>query len=129
TLHQESGLLTVTIMGIWLANHPDVPIDDILEFQQTLSQLLLSGLFILLAARMDLGLLTALGWQSRVLLAVILWITRPVSVAVATLGSPLGWRERALLAWLAPRGIVAAAVSALFALRLEALGVDQADKL
>ncbi len=129
TLHQESGLLTVTIMGIWLANRPDVPIDDILEFKQTLSQLLLSGLFILLAARMDLGLLTALGWQSLVLLAVILWITRPVSVAVATLGSPLGWRERALLAWIAPRGIVAAAVSALFALRLEALGVDQADKL
>lgn len=128
-IHHESGLLAVTILGIWLANSRGVPVEDILEFKETLSQLLLSALFILLAARMDLGMLSELGWNAGWLLLVMLAIGRPLKVLFSTWGSPLNWRERTLIAWIAPRGIVAAAVSALFAIRLQALDVPLSEQL
>ncbi|HEX2519769.1 MAG TPA: sodium:proton antiporter [Castellaniella sp.] len=128
-IHGESGLLAVTILGLWLANRPGVPVGDILEFKETLSQLLLSALFILLAARMDLDLLGALGWKAGLVLAIMFWVARPLKVLFSTWGSSLKWRERALLAWISPRGIVAAAVSALFAIRLQDFGVPHAEQL
>src|SRR5690606_22024151 len=129
SLQHESGLLAVTIMGIWLANQPGVPVDDILEFKETLSQILLSALFILLAARVAPGQILDLGWPALAVLAVMLWVGRPLKVLFSTWGSTLNWRERGLLAWIAPRGIVAAAVSALFALRLEKMDVPHAERL
>lgn len=129
TVQHESGLLTVTIMGIWLANRPGIPVNDILEFKETLSQILLSALFILLAARVAPGQILDLGWPALAVLACMLWVGRPLKVLFATWGSKLSWRERGLLAWIAPRGIVAAAVSALFALRLESLDVPNSDRL
>lgn len=125
-LAHESGLLAVTVMGIWLANARGVDIEEILVFKEHLSVLLISGLFILLAARLDLGALLALGWPALVLLLVIQFVARPLAVWVSSLGSELNWRERALIAWIGPRGIVAAAVSALFALRLEQAGYQDA---
>jgi len=128
-IHGESGLLAVTILGLWLANSPGVPVADIIEFKETLSQLLLSALFILLAARMDLGSLSDLGWKAGWVLLAMLAVARPLKVLFSTWGSALKWRERALLAWIAPRGIVAAAVSALFAIRLQNFGVPHAEQL
>jgi len=125
-LVHESGLLTVTVMGIWLANAKGVDIEEILVFKEHLSVLLISGLFILLAARVDLGALLALGWPALALLAVIQFVARPLAVWVSSIGSELTWNERALVAWIGPRGIVAAAVSALFALRLEKAGYEDA---
>jgi NhaP-type Na+/H+ or K+/H+ antiporter len=125
----ESGLLTVTIMGIWLANMKRVEVDDILEFKETLSVLLISGLFILLASRIELSAMLNLGWGSVVVLLVIMFVARPISVFISSLGTNLNWREVALLSWIAPRGIVAAAVSALFALKLEALEYGQFELL
>lgn len=120
-LAHESGLLTVTIMGMILTNMRHVDVDDIVEFKETLSVLLISGLFILLASRIDLNSLLHVGWGSLVVLFVIMFFARPVSVLVSSFRAGLNWREIALLSWIAPRGIVAAAVSALFALKLEAL--------
>ncbi|WP_165677067.1 cation:proton antiporter [Metapseudomonas otitidis] len=128
-LMHESGLLAVTLMGMWLANMRGVDVKPILHFKENLSVLLISGLFILLAARLDLKALLALGPATLVLLAVIQFIARPLNIGLSTLGSPLGWRERALLAWIAPRGIVAAAVSAIFALRLQEQGDTNAQLL
>jgi NhaP-type Na+/H+ or K+/H+ antiporter len=125
----ESGLLTVTIMGIWLANMKRVEVDDILEFKETLSVLLISGLFILLASRIELSAMLNLGWDSVLVLLVIMFVARPISVCISSLGTHLNWREVALLSWIAPRGIVAAAVSALFALKLEALEYGQFELL
>jgi NhaP-type Na+/H+ or K+/H+ antiporter len=125
----ESGLLAVTVMGIYLANRKGVPVEEILEFKESLSLLLIGGLFILLAALLDLTRLRELGWVSIQVLAVVQFVARPLKVLLSTWGSALNWRERALLAWIAPRGIVAAAVSALFALQLEKRGVPQADLL
>ena len=128
-LAHESGLLAVTLMGMWLANQRSIRIEEILHFKENLTIVLISGLFIILAARLTLDDLLALGWMTLALLAIIQFVARPISVWLSTFGTDLTWRERAMLAWIAPRGIVAAAVSALFALKLEAAGEEGASLL
>ncbi len=118
----ESGLLAVTIMGIWLANMRNIPLDEILNFKESLSVLLISGLFIILAARIELQEITVLGWSAVMVFLVMQFIARPLKIIISTVNSSLTWQEKALLAWICPRGIVAAAVSALFALRLQETG-------
>ncbi|RMD87918.1 MAG: sodium:proton antiporter [Alphaproteobacteria bacterium] len=125
----EAGLVAVTAMGLTLANLRAVPRDEILDFKESLSVLLISLLFIVLAARIDLAALAGIGPALLFILAAILFLARPLATLAATLGTDLPWRERALLSWIAPRGIVAAAVSALFALRLKADGVAGAELL
>lgn len=128
-LAEESGLLCVTLMGVWLANMRGVNVEDILSFKENLSILLISGLFILLAARIEFSELVFLGWPALMLLLVIQFIARPLAVAGSTVGSDLSLQERILISWIGPRGIVAAAVSAFFALRLEAAGFADAKLL
>lgn len=128
-LTEESGLLAVTVMGLWLANMKDVDVEDILDFKESLSVLLISGLFILLAARLDFDQFTALGWGGVGVFLVIQFIARPIKVWVCTYRSSLTWQEKSLISWIGPRGIVAAAVSALFAIRLQEIGVENADLL
>ncbi|MFV3367396.1 cation:proton antiporter [Pseudomonas sp. NY15435] len=125
----ESGLLAVTVMGLRLANMKGVDVRHILHFKENLSVLLISGLFVLLAARLDLPALLGLGPIALLELALIQFVARPLNVVIATAGSSLNWRERALLSWIAPRGIVAAAVSAIFAIRLQEAGHAQAGVL
>ncbi|MGD8560024.1 MAG: sodium:proton antiporter [Gammaproteobacteria bacterium] len=128
-LQEESGLLTVTIMGVWLANMKNVHTADILHFKESLSVLMISGLFVILAARVEFADFNQLGWAGLIVLAVVQFIARPVKVLAATWKSSLKWQEKALLSWIAPRGIVAAAIIALFAIRLEELQFDQANLL
>lgn len=128
-LSHESGLLAVTVMGIALGNMRDVHIDDILDFKENLTTLLVSVLFILLAARLQWPLPPGVLWAGVAIFIAAQLVVRPVTVIIASAGSTLSWRERALIAWVAPRGIVAAAVSALFALRLDALGTPGAEEL
>ncbi len=128
-LAHESGLLAVTIMGIVLGNQRSLNIEHIMNFKEDLTLLLVSILFVVLAARLQ--------WPPPrgMLLAAVLvflaaqFVIRPLSVLLATLGSSLTWRERTMIGYVSPRGIVAAAVSGLFALRLGALGVEGADLL
>ncbi|WP_106477176.1 cation:proton antiporter [Phytohalomonas tamaricis] len=129
SLFEESGLLTVTVLGIWLANMRGVPTQQIIEFKEVLSALLISGLFILLAGRITSDQLAMLTWPSWIFLAVLMYVIRPIAVWLCTIGSNLNWREKALLAWLSPRGIVAAAVASLFAIKLEQAGVEGAEML
>ncbi len=128
-LAHESGLLTVTVMGLWMANMRQVPIDSILEFKESLSVLLISALFIILAARIEFASIADLGWGLAVVLAVLMLVARPLSIFLAAIGTNLNWREKLFLSWIAPRGIVAAAVSALFAFQLQKLGYDSAETL
>lgn len=128
-IQHDTGLVTVTVFGIWLANMRGVDLTKILEFKETLSTLLISLLFIILAARVNLTSLQELGWGIFLLLAVIQFVARPISIALSTIGSPLSWRERAFLAWISPRGIVAAAVASLFAFKLDKYGYPNADVL
>jgi len=126
SLSRESGLLAVTVMGVVLANRKKVPVKEILHFKETLSLLLISALFVSLAAGIDLATLHNLGWSALGVLAIMQFIGRPLKVWVSSLGSSLSWRERVLIAWIGPRGIVAAAIAALLALRLEPLGYPEA---
>jgi NhaP-type Na+/H+ or K+/H+ antiporter len=128
-LAMESGLLAVTVMGIYLANRKGVPVEEILAFKESLSLLLITVLFIVLAARLDLDLLEKLGWVAVQVFLVMQFFARPVKVFFATRGSSLNWRERALLGWIAPRGIVAAAVVALFSIKLDQQGFADASML
>lgn len=128
-IQHESGLLTVTVMGIWLANMKEVDTEDILNFKESLSLLFISGLFIILAARLNPDQFLILGWPALGVLLAMQFIARPLKIIVATWNSKLRWQERAILAWIAPRGIVAAAISALFAIQLEQQGYAQASLL
>ena len=128
-LAHESGLLAVTVMGLWLANWGELELEEITEFKENLSVILLSAVFVLLAARLDLRGLIEFGWPLLLFLAIVQWLVRPLGVWVSTLGQALDWREKAALGWIAPRGIVAAAVSSLFALSMANAGLADADKL
>lgn len=128
-LSHESGLLAVTVFGIWLANQEGLDLEEVLAFKEDLAVILISSLFILLAARLDLAQLWQLGPMVLALLCVVQFVARPLCILVSTRGSDLPWRARALLAWIAPRGIVAAAVSASFAISMHEAGIQDADKL
>ena len=128
-MHTGSGLMTVTVMGVWLANMKDVDVDEIINFKESLSIVLISLLFIFLAARIDPIAFVNLGWKALLIFLAIQFLARPLSVMLSTFGSALSWSERHLLSWIAPRGIVAAAVSAIFALRLEKAGFTDAHLL
>ncbi|WP_205340503.1 cation:proton antiporter [Denitrificimonas caeni] len=125
----ESGLLTVTIMGIWMANMKQVSVDGILEFKESLSVLLISALFIILAARIEFSAIVDLGWGLALVLVILMWVARPLSIVLSAIGTGLNWREKLFLSWIAPRGIVAAAVSALFAFQLQSNGYEGAETL
>ena len=128
-LQEESGLLAVTVMGLALANQGRVSVERVAEFNETLQVLLVSGLFLLIAARLDLDELRADLDLNLVFLAGLVLIVRPASVWLSTLRSNLTRQERGLLAMVAPRGIVAAAVSSVFALRLDEAGLPGGDEL
>lgn len=125
----ESGLLAVTVMGLTFANMKGIELDDILNFKESLSLVLVSILFILLAARINLSSFLILGFPALLLFLILQFIIRPLNVYLCSLGSSLTMPERHMLAWIAPRGIVAAAISALFAMRLDTLGYADATKL
>jgi NhaP-type Na+/H+ or K+/H+ antiporter len=118
----EAGLLATTVMGIVLANRRTIDIAHIVEWKEQLSTILLSVLFVAIAARVPLDQLTHLGWRAVFYTAALVLIVRPVAVWVSTRRSSLPWPDRAFLMAMAPRGIVAAAVSSEFSLHFEHSG-------
>jgi NhaP-type Na+/H+ or K+/H+ antiporter len=123
----ESGLLSVTIMGMVLANQKTVAVKHIAEFKENLRVLLIGSLFILLAARLRLSDFSHLHWGSLAFLAALIVIARPLAVLLSTIGSGLKFKERFFLMCMAPRGIVAAAIASVFALKLMEQGYAQAE--
>ena len=128
-LTHESGLVAVTLMGIALGNLRQVHIGHIMDFKEHLSILLVSMLFVVLAARLPWPLPPGMLVAGSLVFVLAQFVIRPLSVVAATLGSNLTWRERALIGFVSPRGIVAASVSSLFALRLGELGMPGAEAL
>ncbi|GGN42674.1 sodium/hydrogen exchanger [Novosphingobium indicum] len=121
-IQQETGLLAVTVTGIALANMRMDSMRDIHPFKENITVLLISGVFVLLSASLDLDVLRQFEWRFLAFLVVLLFIVRPVTVLLSLAFSKIPWNERLLLAWIAPRGVVAVAISGLFALRLNQLG-------
>lgn len=128
-LRTESGLMAVTIMGIILANQKQADISLITSFKEELGVLLLSALFIVLAARVNIDALLQVVWQEVAFLIVIVLIARPLSVFVSTLFSNITRNEKIFIAGMAPRGIVAVSVASLFAIELGEAGFAEAEQL
>ena len=130
-LQHEAGLLATTLMGVVLANQKWVRIKQLAEFKETLRVLLISALFVVLSARIDLNSFSELGWQSAIFTAALIFVVRPASVFISTIRSDLNFKEKLFLSALAPRGIVAAAVASIFVVELDkkgiTSGVHQAD--
>ncbi|SNS73531.1 cation:proton antiporter [Tropicimonas sediminicola] len=120
----ESGLLAVTLMGIVVANSDLPSFTELRRFKEHATILLVSGVFILLAASMDLGTLELLDWRAAAFLVVVILVVRPATVLLSLLGSGLPRNERLLVALTGPRGVVLVAVAGLFATKLVALGVE-----
>ncbi|MEF2073737.1 cation:proton antiporter [Consotaella aegiceratis] len=125
----DSGLLTVTIMGITMANLRLSSITDLRRFKETISTLLVSGLFIILTAALSRDEIARLDWQALFFVLAVLFVVRPLAVFLSTIGTQLSWQERLLVGWIAPRGIVAVAVSGLFGSTLAAYGVEDGRRM
>ncbi len=129
-MQHESGLFAATVMGLTLANQKRAEIRQIVDFKENLRVLLIAALFILLAARLsweDVRSLLSPGVLAFLVILVV--IVRPACVLLSTIGSALSVRERMFLMAMAPRGIVAASIAAVFGIRLEAQGFEHANLL
>lgn len=129
SVQEEAGLLAVTLFGVVLGNSRLPSIEELRRFKEYLTVLLVSALFVLLTAELDLDALLSIDFRAALMLAVIIFVARPVTVFLATIGAGMDWRERLFLGWIAPRGVVAAAVAGAFAPTLAELGHADADRL
>jgi NhaP-type Na+/H+ or K+/H+ antiporter len=128
-IERETGLLAVTVMGVALANMRLASFRDFHPFKENITVLLVSGVFVLLSASLDLEVVHRFEWRFLAFLAAMLLVVRPLTVLTSLAFSPIPWRERLFVAWIAPRGIVAVAISGLFALRLGGLGYSDGSTL
>lgn len=126
---EESGLLAVVVMGLVLANRDTPRLKEILSFKESLSVLLISILFILLAANMNMSELELLvkDWRPIALFGFVALILRPISVFLSTMNGNLSINEKLFISWVGPRGIVAAGIASLFGLKLIEKGVPGAE--
>ncbi|WP_159022105.1 sodium:proton antiporter [Formosa sp. L2A11] len=124
----ESGLLAVVIMGMVLGNSKSAYLKELLYFKESLSILLISILFILLAANINMSdLLLIYNWNTAVLFIIVVFIIRPIAVFLSTYKSSLKLKEKLFVSWVGPRGIVAAGIASLFGLKLAKSGIPDAE--
>lgn len=126
---EEAGLVSVTLLGIILANQRSFPVKHIIEFKENLQVLLISGLFIVLGARVDAEVLLQVGWPSLLFLAASILVVRPLTVLASVAGTELNAKERVFLMLMAPRGIVVTALASVFAFRLAEAGSPYAERM
>ena len=124
-MFHESGLLTVTVLGIYLVNQKQVAIHHVREFKEHLGVFLISCLFIVLGSNFNLESIQVVGVNGVWFLLAMIFVVRPISVFAATIKTGLSMKEKVFLSFLAPRGIVAAAVASVFSLELANINVDQ----
>jgi NhaP-type Na+/H+ or K+/H+ antiporter len=125
----ESGLVSVILAGMVVGNVRTRVQRDLLEFKEQLTILLIGLLFVLLAADIRLADVTHLGTPGVLTVLAVMLVVRPINVFLCTIGSGLALKEKIFLSWLAPRGIVAAAVASLFAETLEREGIPNGESL
>ena len=128
-IKHETGLITVTVMGVVLANRQTQSTAALKHFKEDLAVLLISGVFIILSATLQWSVIERFQARFLIFLFLLLFVVRPVTVLASLAFSKMPWRERLFVAWIAPRGVVAIAVTSLFALRLDDFGMKDADAL
>ena len=123
----DSGLLAVVVMGMVIGNKGVAKLDELMHFQESLSVLLISILFILLAANIEMAdLLLIYNWKTLVLFFFVICVVRPLVVFLSSIKSSLGVGEKLFISWVGPRGIVAAGIASLFGSKLMSMGVEGA---
>ncbi len=126
----ETGLLAVTAMGMKLANMHISSIEDMRHFKENISVLLISTIFVMLTASLSMDtLIQILDWRIIVFVLLMLFVVRPLSIWLSTIGTDLSFKEKILVGWIAPRGIVALTVSGYFASVLLETGFEDASIL
>jgi NhaP-type Na+/H+ or K+/H+ antiporter len=125
----ESGIVVVTVAGIVVGNFQTHIQQELVEFKEALTVMLIGMLFILLAADVRLDEVYALGIPGIITVLVLMFVVRPLNVAVGTFGTKLNWREKCFIGWIGPRGIVAAALASLFAVKLNTYGIVGGNEL
>lgn len=128
-LQNEAGLAAVTVLGVTLANTGLADIDQMRRLKEYITVILVSGLFIILAASLERGMLAQLGWGTLAFVAAVMFVVRPLSTLVATFGTALSWRHRLLVGWIAPRGIVAVSMAGLLGTILVSEGFADGGRL
>ena len=124
----ESGLLAVVVMGLVMGNINLPNLKELLYFKESLSVLLISILFILLAANINMeDLYLVYNWNALILFLVVVFVVRPVGVFISGIGSTLKTNEKMFISWVGPRGIVAAGIASLFGIELASQGVPGAE--
>lgn len=119
---EETGLVAVTVFGITLGNSRVAALEEIRRIKEVLATVLISGVFVVLTATLNAEILERLDWHHLVYLAAVLFIARPLTVFLSMIGTGVPWSNQALLAWIAPRGIVAVAISGLFGAKMVEAG-------
>jgi NhaP-type Na+/H+ or K+/H+ antiporter len=128
-LSSEAGLMAAVVQGVVMANAGLRDLRPLRQFKEELTVLLLSFIFVVLAADLSLAAVRGLGWQALSVVAIVAWVARPLSVFLCTIGSSLTVPQRIFVAWICPRGIVAAAVAGLFGILLNNSGIAGGDQL
>lgn len=125
----NSGILAVTVAGVVVGNL-GTPVDrDLREFKDQLTVALIGLIFVLLAAGIHLEDVRALGARGALVIAALVLVVRPIGVWLSTRGSGLSTRDKILIAWMGPRGIVAAAIATLTAESLDLQGLPGGSEL
>lgn len=125
----ESGIAAVTIAGLVVGNFGRRVLRDLREFKEQLTVLLIAMLFILLAADVRFEKISLLGWPGVITVIFLMIIVRPVGIFICTFGLKMKIRDLVFLSWLAPRGIVAAAIASFFAVALNKASIPGGDSL
>lgn len=125
----ETGLITVTVMGVVMANRETYSTHVLQRFKEDLTVLLVSGVFIVLSATLDWDVVRNFQLRFVFFLLLLLFVVRPLTIMIALLFTRIPFKERLFVAWIAPRGIVAVAVTGLFSIRLSDYGVPGAEAL
>ena len=128
-VQHEAGLLSVTVMGMVIGNMAMVDRQALQTFKENLTVVLLSILFIVIPAQLGPQHLAQIDWRAVLFVLALLFLVRPLSVLLALVGAPVRRETKLLLAWIAPRGIVAAATASLFGPALVEAGYPDAERL
>ena len=128
-IQHEAGLLTVTIMGLVIGNMGLVEREQLRHFKEGLTVLLLAVLFVVIPSQLKLEHLQLIDWRAVAFVLAVLFVVRPLTIGLATLGAPMRREDKVLLAWIAPRGIVAMATAGIFGPALVAAGYPDAEAL
>ena len=128
-VQHESGLLATTLMGIVMGNMGLRSLDEMRRFKEYITLILVSFLFVVLTASLTKASIQSIHWELVAMVLSFVFIVRPLAVFLATIRTDCSWQDRVLIAWIAPRGVVAAASAGAFAPALIDAGFEDAQYL